>query len=178
MEIITLVLSGALTHRDSLGHEEILRPGEVQVMTAGRGIEHSEFNPSPDNTAHFLQIWITPERRGLMPSYAQRSYAENLADQTLVRIAGPKRDTVEDHALTINQDADILLGALARNTTSTYPLTAGRALYLHVLSGTLNVAGEDLTEGDAITFENAQSISLSSSRDDSRYIAFDVAMSS
>ena len=107
MEIISIVLKGAIEHRDSLGHGEVLKPGEVQVMTAGKGIAHSEFNPSKTEPLHLLQVWIQPKVTGLAPSYAQKPYPIAERKNTLRRVAG--RKGVEDGAIGINQDADLFL---------------------------------------------------------------------
>src|SRR5512138_791266 len=103
MEIITYVLSGALEHKDSMGNGRVIRPGEFQYMSAGSGVRHSEFNPSPDEAAHFLQIWVMPDRKGLTPRYAERS----LANAPMGRLNLVASSSAREGSLAINQDADL-----------------------------------------------------------------------
>lgn len=174
MEIVSIVLEGALEHRDDLGNGDALKPGEVQVMSAGRGIRHSEFNPDAENRAHFLQIWIEPDRTGHAPSYAQKEFAASKRLNRMVRVAGPKR-VVPDEALPIHQDADVWLGSLENGRTLEFALAKGRAAWIQVVTGTIEIAGESLTEGDAIAIEEPGAIALASRSRLAEFVLFDLA---
>jgi len=123
MEIITYVLAGALEHRDSLGNGAVMKPGEVQCMTAGSGVQHSEFNHSETEPLHFLQIWVMPEKKSLPPSYAQKSFADQLQPGQLVPVVSHNG---HDGSLKINQDVDLLIGKFDSGDRTTYELKPGR----------------------------------------------------
>lgn len=145
MEIVTYVLSGALEHQDSMGHGEVLRPGEFQRMTAGTGITHSEFNPSPDEPVHLYQIWLRPERRGLEPSYEQKEFlADSLTNRWRI-VASP---TAEEDSLRIHQDARILLSRLDAGREVTHETATGRYAWLQVLRGMVVLNEQVLHPGD------------------------------
>jgi redox-sensitive bicupin YhaK (pirin superfamily) len=152
MEIISYVLDGALRHEDSLGHGETLLPGEVQRMTAGTGIEHSEFNPSRDKPVHFLQIWIRPEKRGLKPGYEQKKFAA-LANGshagngkgTLTLVASPDGAA---GSLTLNTDARLYVGRVNVGEAVELPLAEGRHAWVQVTRGDVSVNGQRLEQGD------------------------------
>jgi redox-sensitive bicupin YhaK (pirin superfamily) len=146
MEIITYVLSGALQHKDSIGNGRIIRPGEVQYMAAGTGVEHSEFNPSKTEAAHFLQIWITPERKGLKPRYAEKSL--NGAPAGRFNLAVSK--TGRDGAVILNQDADLYLARFEPGNETSHALKPGRHAWVHVAEGEVNLNGDLLKAGDAM----------------------------
>jgi quercetin 2,3-dioxygenase len=152
MEIISYVLDGALEHKDSLGTGAVIRPGEVQRMTAGTGITHSEYNPSKDEGVHFLQIWIMPERKGLVPGYEQRAYpaAERKGRLKLVG----SRDGREG-SVTVHQDVALYAGLLERSERASHTLAPGRHGWLQVARGEVTVNGQRLHAGDgaAITEE-------------------------
>jgi len=150
MEILTYVLDGAIAHRDSMGHRTELRAGELQRMTAGSGVTHSEFNASDDAPLHFLQIWIVPEREGLEPSYEQQP----IAGDGLVLAASRNG---RDGSLTVHQDADVYVldGGSAR-----HELRAGRHAYVHVATGHAVVNGEDLAAGDAVELGGEAALEL------------------
>ncbi len=171
MEIITVVLSGALQHRDSLGNGEVIVPGEVQVMTAGAGIRHSEFNPSTEEPVHLLQIWIEPSRKGLPPFYAQRVFAEELRRNRLCRVAGPVAD---DGALLINQDANLFISSLNPGASARHQLTAQRVAWLHVARGEVVSNGSTLRSGDAVGYTGAGEIKIEASKA-SEILLFDLA---
>lgn len=157
MEIVTLVLSGALAHKDSLGNGEALRPGELQRMTAGRGIRHSEFNPSQAESVHLYQIWLMPRAAGLAPSYEQKAFdpAERAGRWQLV--ASP---TGESGSLTIQQDARILLADLTAGQELAYEIPAGRHAWLQVLRGAVVVNGTPLAESDAAALSEEPQLKL------------------
>ena len=159
MEILTYVLSGALRHRDSMGHGEDIRYGEVQVMSAGTGVQHSEVNPSPVEAVHLLQIWIMPDRHGLTPGYQQKEFPlkDKLARWCL--LASP--DAAQG-SLLIHQDARVFAACLDGAETLSYPIPAGRKIYLHVARGTLGVNGQTLAAGDALMFSDEAQVNLES----------------
>jgi redox-sensitive bicupin YhaK (pirin superfamily) len=155
MEIITLVLSGALEHKDSLGNGSVLRPGELQHMTAGTGVRHSEFNPSPSEWVHLYQIWLLPQRKGLTPSYEQITLGEEQPGFRLV--ASP--DGADD-GLTIPQDARIYLGSVPAGATVSHDIGAGRAAWLQIIRGSVQLAGHELVAGDGVAVEGEPTVAL------------------
>jgi len=145
MEIVTYVLEGALEHKDSMGNGEVLRPGEFQRMTAGTGITHSEFNPSPSEPVHLYQIWLLPERKGLTPSYEQKRFDEAGRQNQFQLVASP--DAAEG-SLRIHQDARIFLATLEPGRQVSRRLDAGRHAWLQVLRGSITLNGQPLQAGD------------------------------
>lgn len=157
MEIVTLVLSGALEHRDSLGHGAIVRPGELQRMTAGTGILHSEFNPSSSEPVHLYQIWIFPAQRGLTPSYDQRRFSDQRQPNSWQCVAAPAGANFPDganEALRIQADARIELADLTPGSTISQTLAAGRGGWLQVLSGSVQCGAERWSAGDGVAVES------------------------
>jgi len=153
MEILSYVLDGALSHKDSIGTGSVIRPGEVQLMTAGTGIRHSEFNPSPDTPVHFLQIWIMPARDGLAPGYQQSAFPLDQKGRLHLVASQDGRDG----ALTIHQDVDLLAGRLNAGDIVERTLRDGRLGWLQVARGTASLNGVTLAVGDgaAIADETA-----------------------
>ena len=145
MEIVTYVLEGAIEHRDSTGGGGVLRPGELQRMTAGTGLTHSEFNPSPDEPVHLYQIWLFPEREGLEPSYEQKAFPESERRNRLRLVASPGGD---GGALTIRQDARLYLGSLDDGREVEQGLADGRHAWVQVLRGRVGLNGQPLSAGD------------------------------
>jgi redox-sensitive bicupin YhaK (pirin superfamily) len=152
MEIITYVLSGVLQHKDSMGNGRVIRPGEFQYMAAGTGVQHSEFNPSPNEPVHLLQIWIVPDKKGLKPRYAERTGSQLPEDR--LTLVGSK--TGRDGSIAINQDSDLYLAKLNPGQAVTHRLHAGRHAWIHVAEGELMVNGTKLVAGDgaAVSDEN------------------------
>jgi quercetin 2,3-dioxygenase len=146
MEIVTYVLAGQLEHQDSMGNGSVLRPGDFQRMSAGTGVEHSEFNPSADERVHLYQIWLFPSERGLTPSYEERKFAPAEKQDRLRLVASP--DGRED-SLTIHTDANIYLGNFAAGKSASRELQPGRHAWLQVLRGAVQLGNEKLTAGDA-----------------------------
>ncbi len=146
MEIISYVVEGGLQHKDSLGNTAIIRPGEVQRMTAGTGVTHSEYNPSETDAVHLLQIWLLPDRTGLPPSYEQKEYP--LADRQghWRLIASPNG---QDGSVTINQDVRLYATVLPSGDSVTYELAANRHAWVQVVRGKISLNGESLDVGDA-----------------------------
>ena len=171
MEIITMVLDGALEHKDSLGTGSVIRPGDVQRMTAGAGIRHSEFNHSPTAPVHFLQIWILPERNGLKPSYEQKTFTPEEKRGKLKLVAGPKSN---NGALTVHQDVNLYLTSLARGETVTHSLKPGRHAWVHVATGAASLNGKALQAGDAAAVEKETTLTLAAT-EPSEVLLFDLA---
>jgi redox-sensitive bicupin YhaK (pirin superfamily) len=171
MEIISYVLSGELQHKDSMGTGSVIRPGDVQRMSAGTGVTHSEFNASKTDLVHFLQIWIMPDARGHAPSYEQKHFTE--ADrQGKLRLVGSKDG--REGSLTLHQDASFFAGLLAPGESATHQLSQGRYAWLHVARGKLEVGGQELSAGDAAAFEAGGEIKLVG-REPSEVLLFDLS---
>ncbi len=157
MEIVTIVLSGSLEHRDSLGNGEVLRPGELQRMTAGTGIRHSEFNPSADEPVHLYQIWLLPERAGLTPSYEQKAFDPAARQNVWQLVASPDAAA---GSLAIRQDARLYLANIASGKQLERTIDSARSAWLQVLRGTVEVAGNSLTAGDAVAVTQETALSV------------------
>jgi len=147
MEIITYVLEGGLLHRDSTGESHILRPNEVQTMSAGSGIVHSEFNASEDEPAHSIQIWITPSAEDLQPSYQQIAFEPSEKRGRFLLLAGPQLSASEQ-ATVINQNAELYVSELARGERISREFVPGRQAWIQVVRGNVSLNGNDLQEGD------------------------------
>ena len=158
MEIVTYVLDGALAHRDSMGNGSVIRPGDVQRMTAGTGITHSEFNHSNDAPVHFLQIWIVPDRRGLTPSYEQKTIpAEAMAG----RLCAVASHDGGDGSVTINQDAILYTAVLAPGQAVTHAFAPGRHGWLQVARGQVALDGRSLAAGDGAAISGEKAVTVS-----------------
>jgi redox-sensitive bicupin YhaK (pirin superfamily) len=150
MEILSVVLSGALAHRDDTGSEGVLRPGEVQWMSAGHGIEHSEFNGSTEEPVHFLQIWIQPDRLNAQPAYAQRAFDPEARLGRWVTLAAPEAVAASEDALGIRQQAWLRAVRLGRDASVPLTLDPARKYWVHVASGDVDFDGRALSSGDAL----------------------------
>ncbi len=157
MEIISYVLAGELAHKDSMGNGSTIRPGDVQRMSAGRGVQHSEFNPSKSNPVHFLQIWIQPDARGIAPSYEEKSFSVEEKRGRLRLIASP--DSAQGSVL-IHQDARVYAGLFDGEENAALEVAAGRKVYVHVARGTILANGVPLNAGDAMQLTDTTSLSL------------------
>jgi redox-sensitive bicupin YhaK (pirin superfamily) len=146
MEIVSYVLDGALAHRDSLGNGSVIRPGDVQRMSAGTGVRHSEFNEREDGPTHFLQIWIEPDRRGIAPGYEERHFSAAQKRGTLRLVASPDG---ADGSVTIHQSARLYAGLFDGDERAALALAPGRRAYVHVARGSVTVNGTRLSAGDA-----------------------------
>jgi quercetin 2,3-dioxygenase len=162
MEIITYVLEGALEHRDSLGTGSVIRPGDVQRMSAGTGVRHSEANPSADEPVHLLQIWIEPAREGLAPGYEQKAFADADKRGRLRLVASP--DGAEG-SVTIHQDARLFATLLGSGQQVVHELRPGRHAWVHVARGTLTLNGEHLGAGDGAAASREGTLTLSGDKD-------------
>lgn len=171
MEIISYVLSGELAHQDSMGHIKGIPPGDVQRMSAGTGVTHSEFNHAKDQTTHFLQIWIEPTVTGIPPGYEQKTVPTEQKRGTLRLVASP--DGAQD-SVTIHADAAIYVGLFDGDERAELTLEPLRKGYVHLVRGALEVNGQLINTGDAILMENERRISLAKGSD-AEVLVFDLA---
>ncbi|HEY9467729.1 MAG TPA: pirin family protein [Vicinamibacterales bacterium] len=159
MEILSYVLEGQLAHKDSMGEEHVLGPNEVQAMSAGSGVIHSEFNASETEPTHFFQIWLLPETRGIKPSYQQFAYDPNEKRGTLRLIAGPDTNTTPPSAF-INQDARMYAAVLGKGETINYPIASGRHAWVQGAAGDIEVNGMALKEGDGLAVSDESALTI------------------
>jgi len=171
MEIISYVLEGALAHKDSMGTGSVIRPGDVQRMSAGTGVLHSEFNQSPGDPVHFLQIWIEPNERGIAPSYEQKNFADGEKRGRLRLIASPDG---ADGSVRIHQDARVYAAVLDGAETVSHALAQNRKAYVHVARGTVGLNGTSLSSGDGAKISGEQQLRLSDA-DAAEVLLFDLA---
>jgi redox-sensitive bicupin YhaK (pirin superfamily) len=162
MEIISYVLEGALEHRDSLGTGSVIRPGDVQRMSAGTGVRHSEFNGSPVEPVHFLQIWIEPARAGIAPGYEQKTFTEADKRGRLRLVASPDG---ADGSVTIHQDARVYATRLGAGDDVEHKLAPGRHAWVQVTRGALTVGGQRLAHGDGAAISGEPVVTLASEQD-------------
>ena len=162
MEILTYVLSGALEHKDSLGNGAVIRPGEVQRMSAGTGIVHSEFNPSKGEPVHFLQIWIVPDRVGLPPGYEQKAFPRGKNREGLRLVAAPDG---RNGAITLHQDARLFVANLAAGERVTHAIEPGRGAWLQLARGIIALDGTEMREGDGAAIEGEAAVSITADTD-------------
>ncbi len=162
MEIVSYVLDGALEHKDSIGTGSVIRPGDVQRMTAGSGIRHSEFNHSDTDPVHFLQIWVMPERDGLEPGYEQKSFSNEDRSDTLKLLASRGGD---EGSLTIHQDVNLYGALLGEGNELTQAVQPGRKVWVQVARGSATLNGEQLYPGDGAAVADEAQITLSATSD-------------
>lgn len=170
MEIISIVLDGTIEHQDSMGNKTRIKPGDVQRMSAGTGVRHSEYNPSPTEPVHFFQIWIVPDQQGLAPSYAQQAYPESERRGTLRLVCSPDG---RGGSLVIHQDAYLYVSTLKEGERATHALRPDRRAYLHVARGNVTVNGQALSTGDGARIEDVPEIRLESG-DSAEILLFDL----
>lgn len=171
MEIITYLLEGALEHNDSMGNGSIIRPGDGQRMSAGRGVRHSEANPSKTEAAHLLQIWILPSERGLEPSYEQKAFPAEEKRGKLRLIAGPDG---KDGSVTIHQDARLYVALLSPGQQVQHDLGPGRYAWLQVAKGAVELNGKPLSQGDGAAVSEEQKLTIKGT-EDAEILLFDLA---
>ena len=157
MEILSYVLEGGLAHKDSMGTGSVIRPGEIQMMRAGTGVTHSEYNASKTEPVHFLQIWIVPDRRGLAPAYAQKPIDREAARRGFALLASPDG---REGSLSISQDVLLWLALLEEGERRELPLGPGRHAWVHVARGPVSLDGESLAEGDGAAVSGADAVRL------------------
>jgi quercetin 2,3-dioxygenase len=170
-EIFSYVIEGELQHKDSLGNGSIIKAGDLQYISAGDGLTHSEFNPSKTKRVHFYQIWLTPNVSGGKPRYAEKTLGISAEPNTLTLLFAP---TERDGAVAIRQDAEIYFGKLGRDRSLEVKLESGRHVWLQVIRGGIRAVGETLIAGDGLAISNADSISIDS-EEDSEFLVFNLA---
>ena len=169
-EILSYVLDGRLQHRDSMGNGSVIEAGDLQYMSAGNGVVHSEFNPSRDERAHLLQIWILPDGHGGAPRYAEKALGDAAKPNALTLLfSGNPRDG----AVEIRADADVYVGRLDAGERVSHRTSAGRGVWLHQIAGTIDVGGETLGPGDGAAIEDADAIEIAS-QSGSEFLLFDL----
>jgi quercetin 2,3-dioxygenase len=168
MEILTWILDGALEHRDSMGTGAVIRPGELQHMTAGSGVMHSEFNPSPQNPTHLLQIWIVPEKKNLKPEYEQLAFPDKDLRGKFHHVAGPKAP------ITIHQDADLFIARLDTNDETRHEIKAGRHAWVQVARGNVRLNDVELKQGDGAALSREKEVRIGA-QGPSEVLLFDLA---
>ena len=171
MEIISYVLDGELEHKDSMGTGSVIRPGDVQRMSAGTGVFHSEYNPSQKNGVHFLQIWIEPDELGIKPSYEQKFFAPEEKRGKLRLLASPDG---RDGSVTVHQDAQLYASLVDGDETVTHPLAQRRKAYVHVARGAATINGQPLGSGDALKVDGESKVVIENG-DHAEVLLFDLA---
>ena len=168
MEILTWILDGAIEHRDSMGSGAVLRPGELQHMTAGSGVMHSEFNPSPKDPTHLLQIWIVPEKKNLKPEYEQLAFPDKDLRGKFHHVAGPRAP------VTIRQDADLFIARLDKNDETRHEIKTGRHAWVQVGRGKVRLNDVELKQGDGAAISKETEIRVVA-QEPSEVLLFDLA---
>jgi redox-sensitive bicupin YhaK (pirin superfamily) len=170
MEIISYVMKGSLEHKDSMGNATVIVPDDVQVMSAGSGVKHSEYNHSKTEEGHFLQIWITPDKQGLTPSYGQKSFKEAFVSHNFVLVAS--RDGRQG-SLLIHQDADLYIGRLKSADTIKVTIKIGRHVWIQMIQGEIQVNGVTLVSGDGLAVSEETSLHITAAKS-SEFLLFDL----
>lgn len=171
MEIISYVLEGGLSHKDSLGTGSVIKPGDVQRMSAGTGVTHSEFNASSSEPVHFLQIWLVPDQRGIKPSYEQKTFADEEKRGRLRVVAAPD---AREGSLAIHTDAVVYAGLFSAGETAELPLSSERHAYVQVARGSVTVNGQPLSAGDGAALDGEPLLKIEG-RDNAEILVFDLA---
>jgi quercetin 2,3-dioxygenase len=170
MEILSYVLSGSLAHKDSVGNSSTIRPGDVQRMSAGRGVQHSEFNASNSEQVHFLQIWIQPDQRGIAPGYEEKHFTPEERRGRLRQIVSPDQ---AEGSLLIHQDARVYSGLISGSESASLQVAAGRRIYVHVARGSVIANGTALAAGDALALTDTPSVEVKDGQD-AEVLVFDL----
>lgn len=171
MEIISYVISGALKHKDSMGNTTVIRPGEVQRMSAGTGVRHSEYNEREQDETHFFQIWIKPDAYGVDPGYGQKSFEKELSEKNLVLVVS--KDGREG-SITINQDANVYISRLRKGEELDFKVKEYRRVWVQMVKGSAKVDGQDIKVGDAAAAMDLEQMKISAN-EDAEMIIFDLA---
>ena len=172
MEIISYVLQGELEHKDSIGNGSVIRPGDVQRMSAGTGIAHSEFNASTTDLVHFLQIWIMPDRAGIQPSYEQKNFSLDEKQGRLRLVASPDG---RDNSVTIHQDANLYVAVLNKGDRVDYNTNNNRSLWIQLARGSAEINSQTLQTGDGAAITQETDIKLAAINDNTEILLFDLA---
>lgn len=170
MEIITYIINGALEHKDSLGNVSLISRDEVQVMSAGSGIKHSEYNSLKNDETHFLQIWILPEKKGVTPKYGQKSFKQAFLKKNFVLVAS--RDAREE-SITINQDADVYVGRFKAREEMNFKVRNGRHIWIQIIDGEITVNDLTLHSGDGLAIANEELLNIKAQLN-TEFILFDL----
>ena len=171
MEIISYVLEGALEHKDSIGTGSVIRPGDVQRMSAGSGIQHSEFNASKTEPVHFLQIWLIPDEAGLKPSYEQKRFEDSDKRGRLRLVASPKG---EDGSVVIHLDARVYASVLGKGERVSHALAPGGKVWIQMIRGGIGLGGKQLEAGDGAAIEGERDVAISAETDGTEFLLFDL----
>ncbi len=172
MEIITYILQGSLEHKDSLGNGSIIRPGEVQRMSAGTGIQHSEFNPSENESVHLLQIWIIPEQKDITPGYEQKTFTE-AQKRGKLRLIGSQDG--RENSVTIHQDVNLYATLLQKGETISHKINPERGIWVQIISGEINLNDHVLSAGDGAAITEESSLIITGNAANSELLLFDLA---
>ncbi|MGK7933319.1 MAG: pirin family protein [Microcystaceae cyanobacterium] len=172
MEIITYVLSGKLEHKDSIGNGSIIRPGDIQRMSAGTGITHSEFNASGTELVHFLQIWIIPNQKGVKPSYAQKHFSREEKQGKLTLVASSEG---RDNSVKIHQNTDLFVSLLKEGDQLNHKLKPNRSAWLQIAKGAVEIEGKTLLQGDGAGISQVSDIQFTAIADETEILLFDLA---
>lgn len=170
MEILTYIIEGSLRHKDSMGHESVITPGQVQKITAGSGIKHSEANASDRQAVHLLQIWILPHTQGLTPSYEEHTLPTPDPKSPLLLIGSPQGGK---NVVRFNQDVLVFRGVMGQGTSVTYPIGSNRGVWIQMIKGALDLEGKALKMGDGASIEGLDAVTIKSSQD-SEFLMFDL----
>ncbi len=170
MEIVTYILSGALEHKDSMGNGGVIRPGDVQRMSAGSGVKHSEFNASASEPCHLLQIWFLPAKQNIAPGYEQKSFGRNIKPGQMNLLVS---QGARDGSLNINQDIDIYVARLGQNDNIVQPIKENRLSWLQVAKGSITLNGQTLRQGDGAALTGEKEIKLGNAKD-AEIVLFDM----
>jgi redox-sensitive bicupin YhaK (pirin superfamily) len=172
MEILSYVLEGALEHKDSIGTGSVIRPGDVQVMSAGTGIRHSEFNPSQTEPVHFLQIWVIPDREGITPRYEQKTFSDARKRARLLTVGSADG---RDGSVVIHQDVELMASILAPGETVSRRLQPGRKAWLQIVRGAVDLNGQGLVAGDGAAIESEPALEITGTANSTELLLFDLA---
>jgi len=170
MEILSYVLEGALEHKDSSGGGGVIRPGEIQFMRAGSGVQHSEYNHSKSELVHFLQVWIVPDKRGLKPAYGQQTFDRGLAEQSFVLLASKDG---RQKSIQVEQDANVWMTQLGKGNSRELRLAPGRNAWIHLARGSASLNGNSLREGDGAGVSGEEALRFLGS-DTAEVLVFDL----
>lgn len=170
MEILTYVIEGALEHKDSMDNGSVIRPGDIQWMSAGTGIMHSEFNPSPDDPTHLLQIWVLPDSKGRTPDYAEKHFSPADRRDRLRLVASPDG---ADGSLTWGQDVRLYASMMSPGANSALDMAAGRHAWVQVVTGSLEINGTEMNGGDGLAVSEESDLKISS-HGESEFLVFDL----
>jgi len=171
MEILSYVLEGALEHKDSIGTGSVIRPGDVQIMSAGTGIRHSEFNASSTEPVHFLQIWVIPDREGIAPRYDQKRFSDARKRGRLLLVGSSDG---RDGSVVIHQDVEIMAAILAASEGVSHSLRPGRRAWLQIVRGAVDVNGQRLTAGDGAAIEDEAALEIAGTANSNELLLFDL----